>query len=45
MGSISIVFKPIIFKIYGMPMIILCSVILLLIGITIYLVRKELSND
>ena len=43
--SINFVFKPFILKVYGIPIIILLLTVLVLVGFTIYLVRKELSND
>ena len=45
MGEIELVFNPIIFNIYGVQMITLLIVVLALIGITIFWVRKELAND
>ena len=45
MGEIKLVFNPIIFNIYGAQMIILLIIVLALIGIAIFLARKELAND
>ena len=45
MGEIKLVFNPFTFKIYGIEIIVLSIIILLLIGITIYFVRKEITND
>ena len=45
MGEIKLVFNPFVLKAYPIQMISLAIAIFLLIGITIYLVRKELLND
>ena len=45
MGEIKLAFNPIIFNIYGAQMIILLIIVLALIEITIFFVRKELAND
>ena len=45
MGEVKLIFDPLILKIYGVQITILTIIIFLLIGITIYFVRKEFLND
>ena len=45
MGEIKLVLSPLIFRIYSIPIILLLITVFILIGITIYFVKKEISND